>query len=117
MGVCTSSLKLFLINGFGPVDVGTGKTLTAGLHGPSPPEILNLLTPRTECVAEEEQRPLYAISCGDLGTEPEQLEMRLKEVFDRAVAWKAVLLRKYLPMASHKTEERKDSFDRHTELY
>lgn len=46
----------------------------------------------SECVAEREQRPLYTISCGDLGTEPEQLEARLKEVFEYAVAWKAILL-------------------------
>lgn len=45
-----------------------------------------------ECVAEREQRPLYTISCGDLGTEPEQLELRLKEVFEYAVSWKAILL-------------------------
>ena len=45
-----------------------------------------------ECVAEREKRPLYTISCGDLGTEPEQLEVRLKEVFEYAVSWKAILL-------------------------
>lgn len=53
---------------------GTGKTLTA------------------ECVAEYQKRPLYAISCGDLGTDPERLEVKLKEVFNYAVAWKAILL-------------------------
>lgn len=34
----------------------------------------------------------YAISCGDLGTDPERLEVKLKEVFNYAVAWKAILL-------------------------
>lgn len=57
-----------------PTTSGTGKTLTA------------------ECVAEHERRPLYAISCGDLGTDPERLEVKLKEVFNYAVAWKAILL-------------------------
>jgi uncharacterized protein DUF7025/ATPase family protein associated with various cellular activities (AAA) len=42
---------------------GTGKTLTA------------------ECVAELAQRPLYRITCGDLGTDPGQLEKSLKSAF------------------------------------
>ena len=72
---------------------GTGKTLTAG---ESPQlatagcKFLKLMP--SECVAEREQRPLYTISCGDLGTEPEQLEVKLKEVFEYAVLWKAILL-------------------------
>ena len=45
-----------------------------------------------ECVAEREECPLYTVSCGDLGTEPEQLEARLKEVFEHAIHWKAILL-------------------------
>ena len=45
-----------------------------------------------ECVAEREKRPLYTISCGDLGTDPERLEVKLKEVFEYAVLWKAILL-------------------------
>ena len=32
------------------------------------------------------------MSCGDLGTEPEDLEMKLKQVFQYAVKWKAILL-------------------------
>lgn len=46
----------------------------------------------SECVAEHQERPLFTISCGDLGIEPEQLEARLKEVFQYAVTWKAILL-------------------------
>ena len=53
---------------------GTGKTLAA------------------ECIAEEQQRPLCTVSCGDLGTEPLTLERRLKEIFSYAVSWKAILL-------------------------
>ncbi|KAF3927323.1 hypothetical protein ABW21_db0202270 [Orbilia brochopaga] len=53
---------------------GTGKTLTA------------------ECVAEKCQRPLYAVTCGDLGTEPDTLEERLRDAFLFAVNWKAILL-------------------------
>ena len=43
-------------------------------------------------MAEDFQCPLFTISCGDLGTEPEQLEVKLKEVFEYAVTWKAILL-------------------------
>ena len=43
-------------------------------------------------MAEHQQRPLFTISCGDLGTEPDQLEIKLKEVFQYAVTWKAILL-------------------------
>lgn len=46
----------------------------------------------TECVAEKENRPLYMVTCGDLGTEPDDLEKRLKDVFEYAVNWNAVLL-------------------------
>ncbi|ODA81303.1 hypothetical protein RJ55_04268 [Drechmeria coniospora] len=53
---------------------GTGKTLTA------------------ECVAEKKMRPLYMVTCGDLGTDPDKLEMRLQETFIHAVHWKAILL-------------------------
>ena len=43
-------------------------------------------------MAEKHKCPLFTISCGDLGTEPEQLELKLKEVFEYAVTWKAILL-------------------------
>ena len=43
-------------------------------------------------MAEKQKCALFTISCGDLGTEPEQLEVKLKEVFEYAVTWKAILL-------------------------
>lgn len=43
-------------------------------------------------MAEEEQKPLYMITCGDLGTEAADLESKLRDVFDYATRWKAVLL-------------------------
>ena len=43
-------------------------------------------------MAEKQRCPLFTISCGDLGTEPEHLEVKLKEVFEYAVTWKAILL-------------------------
>jgi hypothetical protein len=45
-------------------ELGQGKTLTA------------------ETVAEDLKRPLYSISVGELGTDPDQLEERLREMLD-----------------------------------
>jgi SpoVK/Ycf46/Vps4 family AAA+-type ATPase len=53
---------------------GCGKTLTA------------------EAVAETTRRPLYAVSAGELGTTPEEVEERLMLVLELAQMWNAVLL-------------------------
>ena len=53
---------------------GTGKTSTA------------------ECVAEFLRRPLYPITCGDLGVTAQEVEETLSETFARAEAWDCVLL-------------------------
>lgn len=74
--------------GFTDIVGGKGRGLTVLLHGP--PGTGKTLT--AECIAEKQQRPLYSVSCGDLGTEPFELEKRLKQIFSYAVAWKAILL-------------------------
>ncbi|KAM5341918.1 hypothetical protein ACJ41O_014949 [Fusarium nematophilum] len=53
---------------------GTGKTLTA------------------ESVAELAERPLYRVTCGDIGTDPESVEKYLESVLYIGSIWKAVLL-------------------------
>ncbi|RDW68602.1 hypothetical protein BP5796_09259 [Coleophoma crateriformis] len=53
---------------------GTGKTLTA------------------ESVAEIAEMPLYPITCGDIGTEPEKVEQYLQLVFQLGKRWNCVLL-------------------------
>jgi hypothetical protein len=53
---------------------GTGKTLTA------------------ESVAEMAEMPLYPITCGDIGTEPEKVEQYLQLVFMLGKRWNCVLL-------------------------
>lgn len=53
---------------------GTGKTLTA------------------ESVAEEAEKPLYRVTCGDIGTEPEAVEKYLDSVLYIGSIWKAVVL-------------------------
>jgi len=53
---------------------GTGKTLTA------------------EAVAEERQKPLMAISVGDLGQDAGELEQKLTDILEISKLWDAVLL-------------------------
>lgn len=62
--------SIFLL--YGPP--GTGKTLTA------------------ESMAELLQRPLYMVSVGELGVDPDQLESRLRVILDVASRWNAVIL-------------------------
>ncbi|KAJ0109953.1 P-loop containing nucleoside triphosphate hydrolase protein [Diaporthe amygdali] len=53
---------------------GTGKTLTA------------------ESVAELAERPLYRLTCGDIGTDPETVEKSLEWIFQLGTLWQAVVL-------------------------
>lgn len=53
---------------------GTGKTLTA------------------ESVAELAEKPLYRVTCGDIGTDPEGVEKYLDSVLYIGTMWKAVVL-------------------------
>ena len=53
---------------------GTGKTLTA------------------ESVAEFAERPLYRVTCGDIGTDPEAVEKYLDSVLYITTAWGCVVL-------------------------
>lgn len=49
-------------------------------------------TSTAECVAAELRRPLFPITCGDLGTDAETVEDRLEEYFSLAQRWGCVLL-------------------------
>jgi SpoVK/Ycf46/Vps4 family AAA+-type ATPase len=65
--------------GLGPIVLlhgapGVGKTSTA------------------ECVAETLGKPLYSITCGDLGDTAESVEDTLARTFAKAEAWDCVLL-------------------------
>ncbi|KAF7905798.1 hypothetical protein EAF00_000077 [Botryotinia globosa] len=53
---------------------GTGKTLTA------------------ESVAEIAEKSLYRVTCGDIGSEPEEVEQYLNSVLDLGKAWSCVVL-------------------------
>ncbi|KPM35016.1 hypothetical protein AK830_g11549 [Neonectria ditissima] len=61
---------LILLHG-GP---GTGKTLTA------------------ESIAEVQERPLYRVTCGDIGIEPKEVEQYLGDVLEIGKAWGCVVL-------------------------
>lgn len=61
---------IFLLHG----PPGQGKTLTA------------------ESVAEVLKQPLYPVSIGELGTDPDVLEKRLRQILDMATVWNSVLL-------------------------
>ena len=49
-------------------------------------------TSTAECVAAQTKRPLFPITCGDIGTTAEEVEKRLEEYFDLAHKWGCVLL-------------------------
>mmetsp|Transcript_11303 Transcript_11303/g.16734 ORF Transcript_11303/g.16734 Transcript_11303/m.16734 type:complete len:741 (+) Transcript_11303:56-2278(+) len=65
-----------------------GKGCIFLLHGP--PGVGKTLT--AEAIAEYLERPLYAVSVGELGTEPETLESNLSEILELAGIWNAVVL-------------------------
>lgn len=49
-------------------------------------------TTLAEATAEVLQRPLYAVSVGELGVDPGTLESRLRTILDIAMLWNAVIL-------------------------
>ena len=53
---------------------GTGKTFTA------------------ETVAEIAEKPLYRVTCGDIGTQPEKVEKYLESVLNLGKIWGCVML-------------------------
>lgn len=67
---------------------GKGEGLIILLHGT--PGVGKTST--AECVAASLGKPLYPITCGDLGTSAAELENGLYEIFSQAEAWDCVLL-------------------------
>lgn len=49
-------------------------------------------TSTAECVAEANKKPLFSITCGDLGFSPADVESNLSEIFRLAHLWDCVLL-------------------------
>ncbi|EXL90487.1 hypothetical protein NOF04DRAFT_20586 [Fusarium oxysporum II5] len=81
LGVAEAEMQADLIR-------GKGKGLIVLLHGA--PGVGKTST--AECVADLCQKPLYPITCGDLGITAEQVETRLKRIFVQAQKWECVLL-------------------------
>ncbi|KIW43165.1 uncharacterized protein PV06_04300 [Exophiala oligosperma] len=67
---------------------GKGKGLVFLLTGP--PGLGKTLT--AESIAENTHRPLYALTCGELGTDPVETDQILRRIFIRAKSWNAILL-------------------------
>lgn len=67
---------------------GKGRGLIVLLHGV--PGVGKTST--AECVAAQTGRPLFPITCGDIGSTAEQVEIRLNGYFDMAHKWGCVLL-------------------------
>lgn len=73
-----------------PLDVvrGKGKGLIILLHGA--PGVGKTST--AECVADYTERPLFAVTCGDIGDNPTIVEENLENNFQLAHRWGCVLL-------------------------
>lgn len=73
---------------FDDIIAGKGKGIIMLLSGP--PGVGKTLT--AESVAEQMRVPLYALSAGDLGLAPSEIEEALNGVIDMVTKWNAVLL-------------------------
>jgi hypothetical protein len=85
---------------------GKGQGLIILLHGTSSPEIVTRRTAYSlalgapgvgktataECIADLMAKPLYPITCGDLGSTAEEVEKNLKKHFTLASKWDCVML-------------------------
>jgi adenylate kinase family enzyme len=68
--------------------IGKGRGLVILLHGV--PGVGKTAT--AEAVAQTTGKPLFPITCGDLGTRPKEVEDALHEIFRLASLWDAILL-------------------------
>jgi hypothetical protein len=77
---------IFLLHGV----PGTGKTLTAGkTFGPM---YFGLQLKCTEGVADYTKRPLYSVTCGELGLNTTAVEENLSDALRLATTWNAIVL-------------------------
>lgn len=79
---------IFLLHGV----PGVGKTLTAGRLTILSLDKLKVLITVIESVADYTQRPLYVVSCGELGLDVKSMEENLSSIIQLATAWNAIIL-------------------------
>lgn len=79
---------IFLLHG----EAGVGKTLTAGMLALSRRRERTRVDEDAESVADYTTKPLYTVSCGDLGVDAPAAERALTDILDLATHWNAVLL-------------------------
>ncbi|CAG8463165.1 2112_t:CDS:10 [Dentiscutata heterogama] len=85
--IITSLIKSELSGGLDFIS-GKGGGCIFLLHGP--PGVGKTLT--AEAISEYLHRPLYAVSVGELGVTPKELEKKLSEILEVASAWNAIIL-------------------------
>ncbi|KAK0275338.1 hypothetical protein LTR35_011040 [Friedmanniomyces endolithicus] len=90
-----------------------GKGLVSVLHGP--PGCGKTLT--AESISELLKCPLYAVSAGELGTNPAALEVKLNQILDVAHSWGAVLLLDEADVFLEKREVRSNAEDLRVDLF
>ncbi|KAF4967878.1 hypothetical protein FSARC_4645 [Fusarium sarcochroum] len=71
---------------------GTGKTLTAGRFFFCSFIVSHKANIFPESVAEYVEKPLYGVTCGDIGTKPEDVEKYLETVLTLGKTWGCVVL-------------------------
>ncbi|KAJ4188855.1 hypothetical protein NW755_006351 [Fusarium falciforme] len=87
---------------------GKGKGLVILLHGA--PGVGKTAT--AEAVASAHQKPLFPITCGDLGVDPRQVESTLSEIFRLANLWDCILLLDEAEIFLSRREKKDDNLQR-----
>ncbi|GME51070.1 hypothetical protein CAC42_2026 [Neofusicoccum parvum] len=67
---------------------GKGRSLVILLHGP--PGVGKTST--AECIADHVKKPLYSLTSGNLGVDPDTIEQKLENHFNLAAKWGCILL-------------------------
>lgn len=87
---------------------GKGKGLVIMLHGA--PGVGKTAT--AEAIASAHRKPLFAITCGDLGIDPREVESTLSEIFRLANLWDCILLLDEAEIFLSRREKKDDNLQR-----
>lgn len=89
---------------------GKGRGLVILLHGA--PGVGKTAT--AEAVSYSEKKPLFPITCGDLGLKPKEVETSLTEIFHLANLWDCILLLDEAEIFLSPREKRDENLQRNT---